>query len=485
MSIENNETEKELSLEEAVKRQLDANNTDPDTGVESESDGSEKNHTAETNTTIVTNEEQGDTKVAVNPEDEIIDEKLDLTKSDILKDPSTPGQSMSNLSKFTKQYNEEVSEAKAEYDKKVEADNSAALIKKMREEKQKSNAFNDVYVEEKAESENTTAETQPIIDVTSVKIRKPDDTAKAFNSILAKRKNKQRTTSVPLANSGYIAHMLGLSSPEIRDISLSLGSRDQFAYFEYLYQTIFDKIQYTSIGNMTYDTFLKSTALSELDILLYGMFCSTYPDENQFPMQCQHANCKAAFDFTYKNNQYLDIAKDDMSEATQAMRALIAGQTVDGTEFFKNSNTNSVFRIPLYTSKMIVEVRHPTLYNQLYDVIKVMVDNNIDKVSDTTINRMPYVNKVLVPVDEDDLSKGYYEFEDLMHKVALLTNLDELDDNALEEGISDNVLSKYKIGFKMKDIICPVCNKQTVPDYNVDFRQLLFMIHQIRSVKKK
>lgn len=414
-----------------------------------------------------------------------MDEKIGnygLTRRDLTLDPRTPAETMGNLSKFTEEYSKEVEAEKAKIDKLRAQEEADAALKKLQEEKKNASKFNDEIIEDDQEKEITD---RPKIDVTAIKIKKVDDSAKAFNEILEKRKKKLRTTSVPLSNSGYIAHMMGLSSPEIRDISMSLRTRDQFAYWDYLYQTIYEKIQSTSMGNMSYETFLKSTALSELDILLYGMFCSTYPDKNDFPITCPNPACNSKFEFSYYNSQYLDIDPEDKSAATEAMRNLVAGQTnVDPTEFFRNSNTNSVFRVPLESSGMIVEVRHPTLWNQLHDVIKQLVDNQVEKASDVTLNRMPYVQKILVPVDEDNLDAGYYEFEDLMKKVSLLTNLDEEDDLALEEGISDNILDKYKINFKVKGIACPTCCKP-IPDEAVDFRDLLFTIHQIRSVKKK
>lgn len=406
-----------------------------------------------------------------------------LTVEDLSKDPTTPAESLSNLDKFSQEYKKETEQILAEVAKEKELVHENTELTELIEKKKKENEFTDVIIEEKEEEEEDVAEKLGI-NLTSVKIKKPKDNAAAFNSLIKSKKKKALTVSVPLANSGYIAHMTGFSSPEIRDLSVALRTRDQFSYWDFLYQNIHEKMDSSSIGVMDYDTFLKSTALTELDILLYGIFSATYPESNEFPITCINPQCKMKFDYSYSNSDYLDIAEDDKSVAATAMRALIAGQTVDSKEFFENSNTNTLQRVILPSSKMIVELRHPTLYNQLYDVIKQLVDNDIEKASDVTLNRMPYIATILVPEDEEHPEEGYIAFDELMQKVKLLTDIDEKDDEALEEAISKNVLDKYVIDFKMKGISCPFCKKK-IADQAVDFRQLLFMIHQIRSVSKK
>lgn len=406
---------------------------------------------------------------------------LGLTVADLTKDSTTPAHSMSNLGKFTEEYSEEVKQTVEQIKKEKDIVQKNEELEKMIEEKKNQNKFEDEIIEEKNEEEENK---KCAINLNSIKIKKTKDATSTFNSIIEKRKRKMVTTSVPLTNSGYIAHMVGFSSPEIRDLSLALRTRDQFSYWDFLYQNIHEKMQSCSIGAMDYDTFLKSTALTELDLLLYGIFCSTYPESNDFPITCINPKCGNKFDFSYKNSNYLDISEEDKDKAADAMRALIAGQTIDSKEFFENSNTNTLERVYLPSSKMIVELRHPTLYNQLYDVIKQLVENEVDGASDTTLNRMPYVQTVMVLEDDENPDSGYIEFTDLMQKVSLLTDLDEADDDELEKQISENILDKYTIGFSMKGISCPICGKK-IPDQEVDFRQLLFMIHQIRKISNK
>lgn len=406
-----------------------------------------------------------------------------ISYEDIANDSITPGHIMKNLAGFTKEFEQEVEEKVQQAEKEKEIKAEQERLEKIRLEKMEQTKFEDEVVEEK-EEEKESENKAPAEDLTSVKIVKPKSTTDAFNKILDRRKKRSITTSVPLANSGYIAHMAGLSSPEIRDLSIAMRTRDQYSYWDYLYQIIHEKMETCSIGNMDYDTFLKSTALSELDILLYGIFCSSFPEQNQFPMECTNPKCKHSWDFTYKNSDYLYIDENDKSKAAESVRKLIVDQTISSEEMFNNSNTNTLIRVKLKNSGMIVQLRHPTLYNQLHDVIKQITEQDVENASEVTLNRMPYVDSILVPVDEEDPSQGYYSFDELFKKISLLTDLDEEDDAKLETEISEGILEKYPVSFRMKGIVCPMCGKKH-DDQAVDFRQLLFMIHRIRSVSNK
>lgn len=436
-----------------------------------------------------------------------MDEKigdLGLTKRELEADMTTPAQNMSNLKKFAEKLDIEAEVAKEQYGKKKEEEETKKEIEEMMNEKTE---FDDEVIDDEEESVEE-KETKKIVDNDSaektadetdekkkiilkdVKIRKIKDKSKKdnfFNELIVRRRKRQKTTRVPLICSGYIADMSPLSSPEIRDLSNALRTKDAYGYWEFLYKIIHEKIASTSIGSMDFETFLKSTSLNELEILLYGIFCSSYPDKNSFPAKCPNSKCGLEFNFEYANDDYMvfdDMDENGNSKIKDRMRELVAAQAIDAKKFFKESLTNTLYRVPLPDSGYIVELRHPTLYNQLHDVIKQMVEQQLEDASDVTLNRLPFVEKVLIPYDEEDPEAGYIEYEEMDKKITLLSALTEDDDVELEEAISDNILSTSHISFRMHDVTCRVCGAKLM-DEDVDFRSLLFMIHRIRSVKRK
>lgn len=430
--------------------------------------------------------EMNPSEIIVGSEDQV---QLDLEA--LSKDATTPGESMKHLEDFVKKQELEVEAAREIYEKRKAQDEAAKAFNQKQE--QRKQLFKDEIIEEGKEPEQvkeqnvekTVTTNKPSRDLSRLKVVKPVDESKVFISYMSEKKKKAASTTVPMPNSGYTASLRGMSSPEIRDASISLNSKDQFGSWDFLYKTIYDRITETSIGEMDYITFLRSTALTEVQTLLYGLFDATYPDTNEYPGRCY--KCNNRFDFKYENRRFLHIDDEDKYEASKDIRALIAGQSIDAKAFFNTSNTNTLVREELDHSGVIVDLRHPTLYNQLYDVIKQLVDDRIDTeaVSEVTLNRMPYIEAVYIPINPDNLDEGYYKLEDLMTKVNVLSQLDEYDDAKLELAISDEILSKYKIYYRMDDVKCPICG-ETVPGGDVDFRSMLFMMQQIKSdIKRK
>ena len=477
MNQNNEKTPIEQDLKDLIKKEI----TNEGSEVKVDETATEDNNVDEA--------EKDPSKVIIGGDDQI---QLDLES--LSKDATTPGEAMKHLEDFVKKQELEVEAARQIYEKRKAQDEAARAFNKKQE--QRKHAFEDNIIEEsdvdKTEQNTSSKEepkkvvsSKPARDLSRLKVVKPKDESKVFMSYMAERKKNAPSTTVPMPNSGYTASMRGLSSPEIRDASISLNSKDQFGSWDFLYKTIYDRIIETSVGSMDYITFLRSTALSEVQTLLYGLFDATYPDVNEYPGRCP--KCNSRFDFSYANKRFLHIDDEDKYEASKDIRALIAGQSIDAKAFFETSNTNTLVREELDHSGIIVDLRHPTLYNQLYDVIKQLVDNRIDTeaASEVTLNRMPYIEAVYIPVDVNDPDKGYYPLEDLMSKVNVLSQLDDYDDAKLELAISDEILSKYKIYYKMDDIKCPVCG-ETVPGGDVDFRSMLFMMQQIKSdIKRK
>ena len=181
---------------------------------------------SEQNQDVVGNKTEEPTpSVEETPEQQPEEEKISgLSLKDIANDNVTPGHIMKNLASFTEEFNQEVEEKIREVEKQKELEAEHERLEKIRQEKLEQTKFEDEIIEEKVVEE--AEENKVVEDLTSIKIVKPKSSTDAFNKILARRKQRAITTSVPLANSGYIAHMNGLSSPEIRDLSIALRTRE-------------------------------------------------------------------------------------------------------------------------------------------------------------------------------------------------------------------------------------------------------------------
>ena len=414
------------------------------------------------------------------------DEKSD-EETEKVKD-FTPPSARSNLSEFINSVDKEVEEAKQlaeKYTKEKELEEMNAAI-----EEEKKQEFNDIEEEEESSDNNEDESSEddiPPIDLTSVVIKKPKDPIKTFGNLRAKSREIADTTKVILSVSGYTASMMGMSSPEIRNYSSTLAKLDTFGAFEYQYKTLYNKIKETSIGDMmTYETFLKRTALLETEILNFGLFSSSYPDVNEYPYTCP--KCGAKDTFKFDNQQYLDINEKDgtkKQEMLDTMLNVLKGQATDPAKLFEEGLTNKLVRKYLKDSKIIVELRHPTLYDQLYDVVQNLTEDLINE-NGEVIEILPYVSDVYIPTEEtkDNEVPEYYKCPDTINKIWALNSLDDADDEALAKAIDKNILSKYKVTYSLKAPKCKACGNEPAPE-PVQFASMLFMMRQIRIINNK
>jgi len=101
--------------------------------------------------------------------------------------------------------------------------------------------------------------------------------------ILQKR-NTIRNTTIVLPISGLTMVMKGCSTFEL--MGLITGQEVNVMTLVAKWTLIHSKVESTSIGKMDFNTFLNNVASLEYDILVYGILCATFPDEDVFPLTC-------------------------------------------------------------------------------------------------------------------------------------------------------------------------------------------------------
>lgn len=428
---------------------------------------------------------QGDdsTIIVKDKKGEAVTIDQDVLKNDLV----TPVESIGNLESYSNSMDEELQQAKKEYETKMI--NESKLKDVMTKKASVKNQFNDHIVElddnEVEEIKDEKVENKPVVDLTSIVIKKSkklteEDILKKY---MKKVNDKESTTRVVLVNSGYAANLAGFSSPALRNIANELSGYDrEFGAADYRYRLIYSKLKDTSVGEMDYATFLKTTALLELELLFYGIVCSTFPDKNEFPGECP--TCGNKFKYTYYNTDYLKVKQEDFDEVSDQVVRTLKGQVTNMSvdQILENAPTNLLRREILQDSGIVVELRQPTLYNHLYDVLKVMDDK---ETTSALVSSMPFIESVLVPEDIDDEGNvSYFKLESMEAKLAVLEQLREKDDIKLAESIKE-IIDMQKIEFSVRGVRCtnPEC-KHEYPEQLVSMEKMLFMIHQIRISSK-
>lgn len=357
--------------------------------------------------------------------------------------------------------------------RKQEVSLEEALVDEKDISEVKKSNFNDVIIEEEEPTEEEKKDA-PVIDLTSIKIKKPKKSSASYARI---RKSRLASTQqVVLPNTALVVEMAGFSSPDLRNIATTIRTMDAYRAAEFRFKQIFNKIADTSIGKLTWDEFLRCTSLLEVNILYYGLFCSTYPDSNKYPGKCTNPECRQQFEFDYPNSALMFLKEDRREQARQAVLDVLKG-VHNAKDLLENSEVNTINRVLLKESGTIVDLRHPSLYNELYDVLQNVTQDMM--VSDSvTVDIMPFVEAVYVL---DPVDGNYIQLESFDDKFMELSSLKESDDIVLSKNIG-KIIEKYNIKFGFRDVSCPHC-KAKMEDVEIDsIENLLFTTHQLLTL---
>ena len=289
--------------------------------------------------------------------------------------------------------------------------------------------------------------------------------------ILQKR-NTVRNTTVVLPISGLTMVMRGCSTFEL--MGLINGDQVNVMTLVAKWTLIHSKIESTSIGKMDFNTFLNNVASLEYDILVYGILCATFPDEDTFPLTCPM--CKSAIEHKYEMRSLLRA--EEMSEKLANLVKHVADSSHTenmAKECFESSLLNTEKSIQLPDSEFICTIGVQNAYSFIYDSVNA-IDKLDEKYNQATIISSA-VARIFVP-NPDDGGMTYLEIDDTEDKIKLIYSLNATDISILSMKIGE-ITEGLEFKFGLMDINCPNMKcKHHVNSVEVELDTILFHKYQ-------
>lgn len=307
------------------------------------------------------------------------------------------------------------------------------------------------------------------IELKSIKTKKAK--TGVADKILEKR-NSVRNTTVVLPVSGLTMVMKGCSTFEL--MGLITGTDVDVMSLVAKWTLIHSKIESTSIGKMDFNTFLNNVASMEYDILVYGILCATFPDEDTFPLKCP--KCKSDIEHKYYVRSLLRA--EEMSDKLKEKVKEVADASYTenkAKECFNNSLLNSELTIKLPGSELICTLGVQNAYSFIYDSV-----NAIDKL-DVKYNQATIltsaISTIFVP-NPDDNGETYLEIDDTEDKIKFVYSLDAKDISILSTKIGE-ITEGMQFTFGLMDINCQNMKcKNHVNSIEVELDTILFHKYQ-------
>ncbi len=302
------------------------------------------------------------------------------------------------------------------------------------------------------------------VNVNNVKrVKKKSDLKK----IIKKHVNKGITTQVVLPVSGYTATISGCSAYELAN--MTSRDEDPVRNAQNKWSLIHSKIEDTSIGKMGFNEFLSNTAFSDYNTLIYGILCSTYPDDDSIPLKCEH--CKKEFKHNYSTRSLIRAEKmeDKLKDAFMEIVDASYNET-DAKAVHDNALVSVIRKIKLPASEIIAEIYVQTAHDFINKTVKGTVNLKDDKYNEAAI-MSSMVKAMYIPDDEEPGS--YFEVDTTEEIIEVIFSLSDIDVRVITK-IAEDLLNDMDIEYGFMDIKCPHCGHYT-PSFTFDIESLLFI----------
>ena len=287
--------------------------------------------------------------------------------------------------------------------------------------------------------------------------------------LFTNRNNTIPGVQVLALHTGFCVEMTSLSFREINAMQASLT--DNYTQRYKMIQIVYNRMQNCTV-KMTFEQFLKNTAFSDLNTLLYGLYASTYPDKHEFKVRCQNEECGVDLRF---NRYPSDLVQDMPNRTIARIKDLLEAKRLD--EARKESILGKVQRRELPDSGIVVEIRNPTLKDYL-DSTQRHVQEEKKKSDDSTtaalVTIQMYLKKILLPGKMRGVAEqSYLPINRPAHVMHIVSSLSSKDGDALLKAIMFES-SKYDVEYCLPEYSCPQCgfdNKKTP----MNFESILFL----------
>jgi len=280
------------------------------------------------------------------------------------------------------------------------------------------------------------------------------------------------TTQIVLPISGYTAEVAACSTYELLSLVLAdQADEDPVIAQEKKWSVIHSKLVNTSLGKMSFDTFMRHTSIMDYRFFIFGILTATYGAQNKsIPFNCDH--CKTEFEADLVTSSLLRIER-----LTDKMVGLIAGavenshakDTADKWHKEAPVMTKKIIRLP--SSQYIIELQLQSAHDNIHKSIEAINElADKDKIKAQLAIVASNVSRILIP-DEDEPDVPY-EVTSTDDIIEVLYHLDDYDIKVVTDQ-SSKLLEGLNVEFGMKDLECPNCNHVS-PYVPLEIESLLF-----------
>lgn len=292
--------------------------------------------------------------------------------------------------------------------------------------------------------------------------------------------NAKPTKHVVCCQSAYTAQISALKSREISNLVES--DSDFYTYRKKITQIAHSHIEATSIGKITYPTFSKITSFYDFETILYGIYCQTFPENNNYRVKCPARDCGKVVTAMTHNNQLVETrGKENVFERVNEVIASVKNEK----DCLEKSTVHKLKRVVLDETKVIVDICIPTIHDYIEGLLNRVTPQMAEDYS-SSLGIALFVSKLYIPDLATLKETGkltYFEIDDKLKIIKYLGDvLSYYDGLQLSEEINE-FTERYRVVYSLKNVTCPHCG-HVIEEIPLEMEELLFRAVRQGRVKQ-
>jgi hypothetical protein len=295
-------------------------------------------------------------------------------------------------------------------------------------------------------------------------------------ALLKSYTQRHNHVTTPLVNSGLHITLSGAAIPEIIAIA-NIENPKSILELEFKKLSVIKKhLVDTSFGNVVnLQDLMKVIHYKDEQTLYFNLFVSTFPEENDYPMNCANEKCNTDLNLKVHSAD-LVLNGEEFKDQIDT----ILYKNMDIKDVIKQTKLSKIKQVVLkdYTA---IGIRIPSLYDRLTTMSKI--ENWVTKSKKDTTNLnvvfgyLMFVEYVALPTPDGE----YMKFDTIEDLIEILIGMEPESHNEIDEQIELYDNSK-EVQYGIKAFVCPVC-KRVHKQQRQKMDDLLFTLSRIRGMK--
>lgn len=281
-----------------------------------------------------------------------------------------------------------------------------------------------------------------------------------------------RAVRVPFLMSGYHADMSAFSHSDTTGLSRQLSNGDYLQRFEFIINTIYEHILSTSVGDISFEEWIKITKMPDLESGYFGLHHATWPGIQKYRIRC--FSCNGSFSLDVDNDDLAYISGKFVRE--QDVKTIMSGNdsAIRKTLLWKKANPEKPLRHRTNDTKIVFEFSIPSIEDYINTLRALQSSDKFEDIANIEdpsspefpfLRVYPYINRVAFPIirtSQDDETKKIVNYRGSYSReivVGAVNNLSSAEFDGLFEGQDVvDIINMNSIRYAIKPTKCPHCN---------------------------